>query len=344
MKIRKAIKLAVAGAVAAAPLSMAVAMNDNKGPMTGEFGQWESTGGAGTGITLSCPTGYTCATAAVTDAGFIQRTITDGDGRQFIQTIVADGTGSFSSQGNSFFGDESFVMLNGQGGISGQNQIRDNTGAGDFTSKSNLNTGSEFMSMGSTANAGTLGDGSMVELSQGITDTEFASTFEFDHGMLMMGEGGGKFASLTLSDYANDSAAGFASSFKLQNNDLEDNTNTTTQANFIGKKVDVVMDLNTTDISQDFAVKTRAGSGAVGNGEAFFSVGTSSNVAFSQGDSIYKMDLGQSVTGAGDFGMGVFRNDTAGTQGKAQSLTSSAIPFVTVSDDQSPGGDPFATF
>ena len=79
----------------------------------------------------------------------------------------------------------------------------------------------------------------------------------------------------------------------------------------------------------------------MGNGQSTF-MDTTQNTTFSEGDSIYQMDLAQTVTGVSDFGMSNFKNNTATTSGKQTSQTSGAIPFNTVTDDAS--GDPFAPF
>lgn len=337
MKIRKAIKMAVAGAVVALPVSVVMAMGGaHTGPLT-IHGQWSVDTTSSTGLNVACPAGFTCGAASVTDTGFVQRTITDlNSGNQFVQTIISEGgtTGaSFSNMGTGgFFGDENFIMLNGAGGISAQSQIQDTTaGAGDFTSKVNLNTGTEFSTMQSTAVAGSMGDGSMVELQQGIIDTgsEFQSQFAFDHGMVMGSEGGGKFAVIGLDDFANDTPNNFSGTFKFQRKDIENNTGTAAST-FPQQKMDIAMKLDPADIVQDFTVSTRSGA-ATGNGTVFPNGGTP--VTVSGGDSIYQMDLGQSVTGAGEFGMTDFQNKTSGNTGKVQSLTSSAIPFNTVTDD-----------
>ncbi len=213
MKIRKAIKMAVAGAVVALPVGTAMAMGGT--PLT-IHGGWDMQGG---NINASCPTGYTCAAVDNSDTGFMQRVITrDSDGAQYIQTIIgegADGQSFSNSASGVFFGDESFVKMNGAGGLSGVNQITDDSGAGTFTSKAALNTGGEFMQMEMLGAAGTMDNGSMVELQQGVVDTanEFSSTFAFDHGMVM-GSGMAKFAVIKLDDYANDTAAGFKGTFK----------------------------------------------------------------------------------------------------------------------------------
>ena len=343
MKIRKAIKMAVAGAAFAVPVGTAMAMGGT--PMT-IHGNWDMQGG---NINASCPSGYTCATVDNSDTGFMQRVITDNvSGDQYIQTIIGEGAdnASFSnSAAGVFFGDESFVKMNGNGGISGINQITDDSGAGVFTSKAALNTGSEFMQMEMIGAAGVLDNGSMIELQQGIVDTanEFASTFEFDHGMIM-NSGMAKFAVIRLNDYANDTAAGFTGTFQLESTAFEGGSAgfATTAAANESKKIDIVSNLNTTDITQDFSVKQRSGAGAVGNGNSTF-LDTTQNTAFSEGDSIYQMDLAQTVTGVADFGMSNFQNQTTTQSGKQTSLTSGAIPFNTVTDD-STGGDPFAPF
>ncbi len=353
MKIRKAIKMAVTGAALTAPMMMVMVGDAMATAHTGAlpssmFGNW-SVDTSADQLNVDCPTGYTCATASVTDTGFMQRTITKvggaQDGSEYVQTIISDvsnTTGdSFGNQtGNTFFGDENFIKMNGLGGLSGQSMLKDATGSqGVFTAQTNLNAGDEFMTMQNTSDAGSMGDGSMVELQQGIVDTanEFQSRFQFDHGMAMDGAMGSKFAVIGIDDFANDTANGFTSGFQFQNKVVEGDT--ALAATFDAKLQDITMMLDPADITQEFSVKTREGA-ATGNGASQFS--SAPTVTFTAGDSIYQMDLGQSVTGAGDFGITEFKN--GGSSGKEQSLTSAAIPFNTITDDLGVTTDAFEAF
>ncbi len=329
MKIRKAIKMAVMGAAVAAPMGMAMAATSPLGNFT-----W-SVDSNGT-VTVDCPAGYSCAPATNTDAGFLQRQIVeDSTGTTFIQTINAED----DFAGNNF-GDESYVVMGGNGGLSGKQSITETVGTEVFTSGAQLNTGSEFMPMEmlSDINAGSPGT-SMIELDQSVTDTanEFDATFAFDHGMVM-GSGGAKFALLTLRSNANDTAAGFTSGFDMQDLTFEGGAATWTQT---GADAEYHMfnanaDLNTTGITQKFLLEERSGA-KVGAGSITMPNGTTAT--YTNGDFVARLQVGQDVANAGSFGLTDFANETTGGAADNDSFTSSGVPFGTIS-----GSDPFGTF
>ena len=337
MKIRKAIKMAVMGAAVAAPLGMAVAATSPQGAFTWSV---DSNGN----ITVDCPTGFSCAPATNTGAGFLQRQITDSSGTTFIQTINAEtdgGTGTFDSfaGAGAFFADESYVVMGGTGGLSGRQQLMEDTGT-VFTSNAQLNTGSEFMPMESLSaiQAGSAGT-SMIELDQSVVDAanEFDATFAFDHGMVM-GSGGAKFALLTLRSNANDTAAGFTSGFDMQDLTFEGGAATWTQtgADATYHMFNANADLNTSGITQKFLLEERSGA-KVGVGTIAMPNGTSAT--YTNGDFVARLQVGQDVAGAGVFGLTDFANETNGGIADTDSFTTSSVPFGTIT-----GSDPFGTF
>jgi len=233
MKLRNAIKLAAVGAVAVAVMPAVVLADPDPtltGGANGVEGAWTINGN---GVyTLSCPTGMTCSAVEVEGDGLVQRMVEDGAGNTYIQTIVAEGVGSFGNYaGTDFFGDESWVKMGGGGGLAGFQSV-DNTDSGAlvgtdvFNVTTVINTGDFMpMMMANTAEAagmvGTITEvqahRSMIEIDQSINNTaaEFSDTFGFDHGMQMMmmddvdGDGTmemlkGKYAIVTLNSEVGD--------------------------------------------------------------------------------------------------------------------------------------------
>ncbi len=348
MKIRKAIKIAMAGAVIAVPAGVALAGT----PLSGVHGQWtlnaDGTINAGTTITGGS-VNMTCSASTNTDVGFIQRVCEGSDGKQYIQTINAEGAtnDTFGTHsGTGFFGDESFVVMGSSvgGGLSGKQQLFESDTAGgggeDFTSNAELNTGGEFMPMEALSDVTNGSPGqSMIELDQTVTSAaqEFMAGFSFDHGMTMAGGNKGKFALTDLRSYANDTAAGFTSDFAMQDLEFEGSAAFTAAADSSAyHKFDANSDLSTTGIMQSFALKERSGA-AVGAGTISMPNGTSATYA--AGDFVARLAIGQDVTGAGVFGLTDFANETTSAAADNDSFVSNSVPFGTIT-----GSDPFGPF
>lgn len=153
MKIRKAIKVAVTGAVFALPgLVLAAAPNPNNFTYDGSD-NITATSGA-----------LTCSATAGGEAGFLQRQCTDGT-NTFIQTIIVEnGT-------EGLFTDSNVVMTGGNNGIADVNHIND---AG-FDTNAQIQTGT-FIGT-DTLGLGTnqLGNTVSIDIAQGVTDTSGAN-------------------------------------------------------------------------------------------------------------------------------------------------------------------------
>jgi len=140
MKIRKAIRMAVAGAAMALPAGAVLAGS----PIA--FGGW-TVNGAGDITATACGTCSITSATPVTDAGFLQRNITIGS-KTFIQTIIAEADTAATADtfgswtGGNGFADENFVEIGGTGGLSDKQQVFESVGADSFSSDAGLNTGS----------------------------------------------------------------------------------------------------------------------------------------------------------------------------------------------------------
>jgi len=155
MKIRKAIKVAVTGAVFTLPgIVMAAAPNPSNFTYDG-FDNITATSG-----------GLTCSATAGGEAGFLQRQCTDGT-NTFIQTIIVEnGT-------EGLFTDSNVVMTGGNNGIADLNHVSDP--ASGFDTLAKIQTG--VLGAGDTLGLGTnqLGNTVSIDIGQGITDTSGAN-------------------------------------------------------------------------------------------------------------------------------------------------------------------------
>lgn len=343
MRIRRAIKLAVAGAVGASPL-MVWAM----GTPLSVHGAWsvDSSGN----INASNPAGMTCAATDTAEAGFLQQQCSDG-ARTYIRTIVAEGaTGdSFASSGMAFFGDESFVVVGGTGGLSGRQKMVQ--GQSDtLTSNARLNTGGEFTPMTTATTPEALAAApDMIELDQSITGAanEFTTSFDFDNGVYMDSDNneGGQYRLLTLRQNNNEQTASGDTdvSFDLQRNQWE-NLTTTAQADLGATgpswqqfaALDVSADLNAAGITQSFDQNERSGTIVSSSGTATFADGATAT--FAAGDELARLLIGQDVDGAGGFAVADFTNRTQTSETGGMNSFISSGPLLSVSPD------PFGTF
>jgi len=167
MKIRKAIKVAVTGAVFTLPaIVMAAAPNPSNFTYDGSDNITATSGG------------LTCSATAGGEAGFLQRQCTDGT-NTFIQTIVVEnGT-------EGLFTDSNVIMTGGNNGIADINHVND---AG-FDTQAEIQHG--YFMMNDTLGLGTnqLGNKLHMNLTQGVTDSSGAnetmtSTFGFTKDMM----------------------------------------------------------------------------------------------------------------------------------------------------------------
>ncbi len=118
--------LAVAGASALAGPVLAGAPTS--------FDQWNITNGS---VTATCPAGFGCD-VSISDPGFMQRMITDGTGRQYVQQIIAD-----TDVSGTTIASESFIDATGTttaNGIASKTTLQD-PAADNFASSAQVNTG-----------------------------------------------------------------------------------------------------------------------------------------------------------------------------------------------------------
>lgn len=330
MKLRKAIKLAAAGAAVTASASvLAVPTFDN----------WSSAGGV---VTANCPTGYTCSTSPISESGFLQRQLTEtSTGRTFIQSILVtgdyDGVGAPGVlTGAEMFVDENFVEVGGHGGIMDQQQLHEqasgtNSGTGVTVTES-FDTASNILS-----GAFRTTDVVAIDIYQMIAETttageDFGSSFQLQE-MDNSSFGGNITAKVNLGmDVSGD---GFTNKFGMETFNVEDTTGAFTSGNY--KKLDVDQNM-VGEVTQEAHLRERTGAAVAGPG----GTDADSNITFLANDTIVSLRIGQDVAGAGSFGLDDFVNESQATSVGIDSLATSNIPFQTITYTDTNLGDPFA--
>jgi hypothetical protein len=328
MKLRNAIKLVVTGAAVAASASV---LAIDAGAPSVDASDITS---AAVGHTLTCPAGFTCSSSPIEDAGFTQRQLTDNStGRTFIQTILSEGTVTSNVlSGSEAFLDESFVEVGGGSGIIDKQQIREDiTSSGVtevFTSTANNRSG-QFRD---TTTSGIVIDQNIAESTTG--GETFGAGFnltEVDNALY----GGNISAKVTLTS---DVGAGdFSSNFKQETFVVEDTTGASDAAAYKKLSVNQVV---TGDLTQTVSFQERTGAAVEGSGGS----SAATDADFVAGSTLVDLQIGQSIAGAGQFGLHDFVNETAGVAIGIDSQTTNAVPFQTISYDNTNLGDPFASF
>jgi|GEM_PF-5791255 len=309
MKLRKAIKLAAAGAVIGAAPAASFAVN----PGSINFGDmWTNTGGA---VDFTCNTTlFICDTAnaigglGTADPDFYQITLTDKTtGDTFYQTIQLD-TAEGTFEAESFVGQE--TNTNGANGISSRTYIGETEGVlgatSNFDSTSIITTGGKWT--GGVGTSGFMSGGAFagsvrkLTLDQTITqnDGSFDSGFAFDHGKF--GDDGAKYEVLTLTNATTDGNE-YTDAFELKETKIEGGTGG--HDGLIGKTLSAVATVNSASgipdeaFRQDFVRNEAEGSAVSDSGIVTAGLGPNqASFTFSAGDTIVALTVDQNVGGA----------------------------------------------
>lgn len=343
MKLRKAIKLAAAGAAIAAIPGVAFAAAGDIPSLT----NWTGAGGVIDTSSGGCGSTFTCGTA-ILDDGFHQVPMTNALGEEFILTInTAAAGGGFGSLGldgdDQAFADVNVIMLDGMGGIYAKQEMKDNS-EGTFTSDSLMGTGMEFMGLVGMGTDG-MGHMRMIELNQSVTDqdvvmgvtTDMTAGFNFKHGMNMSGQGtvdyDGKYAIITLTGTASD--GDFDSSFDIRLSEVEGVSASVSQAaedDFLAKDLQLAATLDSGTgeeaILQVFSLDEQTGAEVT---QTLTATGDGLSVVFTAGDAVVQLRIDQTLgTASPDiFGLHDFINETA-DDGKGIDSFTTTGPFWTV--------------
>jgi len=323
MKLRKAIKLAAAGAlVSASSVAMAV-------PAITTFST-----DANDNITAATPAGMTCTGTPIQEAGFMQRQCTDGSDT-YIQSILVEGEtadGGATFTGNLGFADQNFVKMGGTGGIIAQSHLADRTTNGsvteDFNSTGTINAG-EFRV---NDQVGIQMDQSISETDSVDTDAAMGATFRLIE-TTETAQGTNVTAKLQMSGLAQD--ADFTGKFAMETYVVEDSGTYSGSANY--KKIDVDASL-IGEVTQTVALRERTGASIVDANS--MDSGAGSNGSWLAGETVVNLVIEQSVLDAGEFGLNDFANEsTGGEHGIDSFIDSNASTFQAASTN---GSDPFA--
>jgi uncharacterized Zn ribbon protein len=335
MKIRKAIKYTLAGVVVAAPM---VAMAGAPGAGFGQYTRDGAGNITNTGLDAS-----NCSSTGVSEADFMQERCSIG-GETYIHTIQDSGPGA------EVFKDESWVKMgSAAGGIASKASLTEVSGGETFTNEAILNTGDFYDDVGITAGYGQ----GRINLSQGVTDgPDFNNTFDFIEGTgnVTLDGNDATWTDMILTNDVVDTSGTYTGTFKLRNVNVEVDTASAGQTASAqamadannGRAIDVVGNLLDTgaSITQLFSLNERQGAYVLDSGTA---AGT---VSWQAGETIIDLEIGQTVGGAGVFGLHDFTNESDPAQGGVgvDSFTTADTQSLQSPSYDTNTNDPFAPF
>lgn len=290
--------------------------------------------------TPTAPTSVTCSGSPITETGFYQTQVEIG-GQTYFQTIVA--TRDATNPANAFTS-ESFVAAgNANGGISAQQNLAESaTNAGTIATSTTINTGSVFNPTNAEAT---------IDVGQTVTDGvgQFTATFGLIGSAVADRDGDGLMEQSTRISMGQDhttTANDFAASFDYRQTEVVlSGTGTRVLDN---KSMDVasnvLINAGGTTNDQTFAYQYRSGASVAAAGSAADGGATVGD--WVAGDTVDRVLINQTVTGAGVFGFERLADladlDGAGAADNTSSYTFSSLadpsPFTTIS-----GSNPFAT-
>jgi hypothetical protein len=361
MKLRKAIKLAAAGAVVGASPMLAQAAPFDVGTAAGI----NMNNGS---INVSCPASHTCDLAnAITDDGFIMVQVTDTsggttDGNVYYMTAIAEDATS-ANEGvfgtSSLVGQETNVTYNN--GLSSKLEISElgsaNSSDDDFAITASVTTGAyKGMVTLTGADGATYGGMQKIAVDQLINDAAnpnlFNTGFSFKHGMIM-GTGDMKMykdfdINLQLSDGTASVGNGSVdNTFQLLETQLE-GTGTNSADSIVGKTLMIQEDiLSTAETADTFAMQfiqnEAAGAATAGTGTVNAGPSGTGTITFSGGDTLAVKTLSQTMNGAAaDFGLSDAANETTSASTGIDNFLGTT--GMTATMDNTNLNDPFVTF
>jgi len=317
-------------ALAAASMLPGVAFS--AAPVGTTFGAGNDWSLTGTVVDHTCPTGYTCDSAPIVDANFLQVQMTNNtSGAIYYRTIIAaSGTGEV-------FDNESFVASgtgSATGGIAARQTLNAaSANSGTMTSTTALNIGT-FLATGDN----------QVDLTQDIWDNVAAGPApEFHSGFGFTKDNAGTTGETTL-DQQIAVVDEFSDRFNyVQSKNLTNDT-------VIGTTLDIVSGVRINNLptgtppgtgsvqDQGFAYSLREGTAYVGTaGSAALGTGTGAGTTtWNAGEKVSHVLVGQNVDLAGSFGYERVSNETTAQSFNEFSLASQG-PFATWTND------PFST-
>ena len=339
MKLRKAIKLAAAGAVVGAAPMLAMA---NSAGLGGSVTFTTTQGVTGT-ATVACPGTYTCDTAnAITDSGFVMFQAIDGSG--VFNTLTVVGEEANTSHNAGAYNKTTVQEI----GLSDD----------DFKLTATITTGdyqdavSVMGQGGSTASTDGL---QKVAIDQSIYDNvdsnAFFTGFGYTNGTTTNGNTYETFdVNLNVSDgTASIGDGSITNTFQLLETKVDGATAGSADGVVIGKTLlidqNIVSNADTNDTFTQRFIQNEAADGAVaGSGTVLAGPGNTGSFTFAQGDTLAVKTLAQNMNGAAaDFGLSDAA-DESNTNGETGVDNFLGLTGMSAVMDNTNLTDPFVTF
>jgi hypothetical protein len=354
MKLRKAIKLAAAGAVVGSAPMLAMA---NSAGLGGSVTFTTTQGVTGT-ATANCPATYTCNTAdAITDSGFIMFQAIDGSGNTFYVTgIVDNAEGVFNTL--TVVGEEANTSHNA--GAYNKTTVQEiGLSDDDFKLTATITTGDyqDAVSVGGQGGSTATTDGlQKVAIDQAIYDNldsnAFYTGFGYTNGTTTAGHTYETFdVNLNVVDgTANDGINGLIdNTFQLLETKVDGATAGAADGVVIGKTLLIDQNIadtaNAADTFTQRFIQNEAADGAVaGSGTVLAGPGGTGSFTFSAGDTLAVKTLAQNMNGAAaDFGLSDAA-DESNTNGETGVDNFLGLTGMSAVMDNTNLTDPFVTF
>jgi len=356
MKLRKAIKLAAAGAVVGSAPMLAMA---NSAGLGGSVTFSTTQGTTGT-ATVVCPGTFTCDTAnAITDSGFVMFQAIDGSGNKFYVTgIVDNNEGVFNTL--TVVGEEANTSHN-NGAYNKTNVQEIGLADDDFKLTATITTGDYQDAVavhGQGAGIGVTTAGlQKVAIGQSIYDNlnsnAFFTGFNYTNGTTTAGHTYEMFdVNLNVADgTAADGINGaITNTFQLLETKVDGATAGSADGVVIGKTLLIDQNIadtaNTADTFTQRFIQNEAADGAVaGSGTVLAGPGATASFTFAAGDTLAVKTLAQNMNGAAaDFGLSDAADESGTTNQEAGVDNFLGQTGMSAVMDNTNLADPFVTF
>jgi hypothetical protein len=343
MKLRKAIRLAAAGAVVGAAPMMAHALTgmgagNNENPITINGATPE----------IACPTGFTCDTAnAITDDGFVLYSATDGTNTFYVTGIVDNGEGTFNEV--SVVGEETNTTFN-DGVYAKTNVGETNTTGDDFSMTATITDGT----YGDSTTAGGQAVTQKVDINQKVW--EHTNSNAFNTGFTYTGgatdANGLVYETFDINLAVNDTApeGTMNNSFQLLETKVDGVTAGQTEAAMVGKTLMIDQTLtensDTNDtFTQRFIQNEAEGSAVADNGTVNAGPNGEGTFTFTAGDTLAVKTLSQTMNGAAaNFGLSDAADESGTTNQETGVDNFAGATGMTGVYNDTTLGDPFVSF
>ena len=294
----------------------------------------------------TCPSGYTCSSAPVSDSGFIQMMLTDNaTGQQIIHTVIAEGdTGStLANPSDQYYGSSSFVVMGGSGQAStfaGEQVINDLSDVETYSSRV-ANVSGDF--------ASTVNPTLKINQDMSVEVGKYISGFQLTSGLNNLNEKGydGKYTEVALTGSIVEDNGTFVSDMKLlqlTNSNVTTGQDQADADEYRMQRLTSSIDETGTvpdPFVQNFLYDRRTGAAVLDGGMAYSP--TSNPVPFDQGGDIALVQVNESSQDTGAFTFEKFINMTSTATADYQSYDDNTDQ-IEVSYNDTTLGNPFEAF